>query len=74
MEKSEESGVIVFDNLMQSSAVVGVNDVVRAQVIKPFAADNAHGLLREVKDHNEVAGLAAAAGKKTLEMLRSGIQ
>lgn len=54
--------VIVFDNLRQRTGVIGQYDSVSA-VLKPFVSTNAHGLLHEVKDHNEVGSLAGQAGK-----------
>lgn len=63
-----DQGVIVFDNLRQRTGVVGQYDPVSA-VSKPFVSTNAHGLLREVKDHSEIGAWACQAGKKTRELM-----
>lgn len=60
--------VIVFDNLRQRTAIVGQYSSVSA-VSKPFVSTNAHGVLHEIKDHNELGDLAAQAGKKARELL-----
>lgn len=67
---SNTEQVIRFENLRQSSAVVGMAEVIQAQV-KPFVAENAHGILCKVNSYREVGVLAASAGKRTLAMLAS---
>ena len=64
--KKEE--VIVFDNLRQRTGIVGQYGAVSA-VLKPFVSTNAHGLLHEVKDHNEIGDLATQSGKKIRELI-----
>lgn len=61
-------GLIVFDNLKQKTSVIGQYDKVSV-VCKPFVSSNAHGLLREVKDYEEVGNLAAQSGKRIKELL-----
>jgi hypothetical protein len=65
-----DAKVIRFENLRQGSSVVGVAEVVQAQV-RPFVANNAHGILCKVSGQEEVAVLAASAGKRTLAMISS---
>lgn len=68
----EQEAVITFDNLRQSAAVVGENAVVPVTAkTKPFVSANAHGVLRAVKDHNEVAALGSAAAKRVLALISS---
>jgi len=60
--------VIVFDNLRQRTGVIGQYDNVSA-VSRPFVSSNAHGILHEVKDHNEISELASQAGKRARETM-----
>ena len=60
--------VIVFDNLRQRTAVVGQYSEVSA-VSRLFVSSNDHGVLHEIKDHNELGALASQAGKKVRELL-----
>lgn len=63
--------VIVFENLRQKSSVVGEqSEVVKAKA-KPFVASNAHGVLRQAKDFNEIRELGSAIGRKTLAVIAS---
>jgi len=63
--------VIVFENLRQKSSVVGGQpEVVKAKA-KPFVASNAHGVLRQAKDFNEIRELGSSIGKKTVAVIRS---
>ncbi len=60
-----ENDVIEFKNLRQRSNVVG-QDYENVKVkIKPFAASNATGVLREIKDLEEVKELAISAAIET---------
>lgn len=63
--------VIVFDNLRQRTGVIGQYDKVSV-VSKPFVSANAHGLLHEVKDYNEVGALAAQSGRNLRALFSQG--
>ena len=60
--------VIVFENLRQRTSVIGQYDKVSV-VSKPFVSTNAHGLLHEVKDYEEIGVLASQAGKRIKALL-----
>jgi hypothetical protein len=60
--------VIRFENLRQRTSVVGEYAEVTAKA-KPFVSENAHGILRKVGGHKDVAILAAKAGGKTRALL-----
>lgn len=63
--------VIVFENLRHRSSVVGQEtEVVKAKAT-PFSSSNAHGLLREVKNLEDVGELASQAAKKSLAAFRA---
>lgn len=64
----DEENVIVFDNLRQRTSVIGQYDKVSV-VSKSFVSTNAHGLLHEIKDHEEIGLLASQAGKRIKELL-----
>lgn len=67
-----DTTVITFNNLRQRTPVAGEIELSPVQAkAKPFVSSNAQGLLRKVKDRHEVAGIAQAAGKRTLAMLQS---
>lgn len=63
------SDVITFDNLRQKATMLGETSV-KAKTV-PFVSENAHGVIRKVKDYLEVAEIAAASGKSTLQLLHS---
>lgn len=60
--------VIVFKNLRQRTAVVGEYSSVSVRP-KVFVSQNAHGLLREVSDYEEVGQLATESGNRLKELL-----
>ena len=64
--------VITFSNLRQCSPVVGETTTAPVTAkAKPFVASNAHGLLRQVKDHKEAGELGSQCGKKILSLISS---
>jgi hypothetical protein len=67
---SENSVVIVFENLMQGTSTVGEYAPVAAKA-KPFISANAHGVLREVESFDAVRSIAATSAEKTLKMLQA---
>lgn len=67
------SDVITFDNLRQKATMLGEKEysqVLKAKVA-PFVSENAHGVIRKVKDYREVATIAAESGKSTLRLLQN---
>lgn len=68
----KDESVITFNNLRQRTPVAGENTLSAVQAkAKSFVSSNAQGVLRKVKDMNEVSKIASAAGKRTLAVLQS---
>lgn len=66
----DTNAVIVFENLLHRSSVVGEGtEVVKAKAT-PFSSSNAHGLLREVAGLEDVGALAIASAKRSLAAFR----
>lgn len=64
---SNNDSIIVFDNLLQRTATVGVLDKVQAKA-KPFTSPNAHGSLRRVEDHFELGTIAQDAASSLMAL------
>lgn len=71
---SREQAVIVFDNLMRPTDVVGELTQVKAKAIQPsgaFVNSNAAGLVRQVGSLEEMRKCAKESGERLRAMLTS---
>ncbi|HEC13573.1 MAG TPA: hypothetical protein ENI80_10070 [Acidiferrobacteraceae bacterium] len=64
MNATAEKGVIVFDNLVRPTEVVGEFDMVKAKKSKPFKNSNAAGDTRRISCLEDVEKSALESGNR----------
>ena len=66
---AKESRVIVFDNLVRPTDVIGEFQSVKAKVPAPFAAKNASACLADYDSYEEIAVAGAISARRLMAML-----
>ena len=68
---AEDSKVIVFDNLVRPTDVIGEFKSVEAKVPAPFSAQNASVCLPDYEGYDAIAAAGKRSGQRLMVMLRA---